>query len=82
MSVANPVEGFRRAYAKALSCKWKSGPETITSHLKTRKKRGHLAPSATEVDLIQKGLEVLKSPDAIVYEYIPSATLYFVVYKE
>lgn len=46
------------------------------------KKRGHLPKDATETDLIQKGLEVLQSPHSIVYEYIPSSTLYFVVHKE
>jgi hypothetical protein len=82
MNTADPIGSFRRAYAKALSCKWKGGPASITSHLKRRKQRGHLPANATEADLIQKGLEVIKSPSATVYEYIPSGTLYFVVHEE
>jgi len=82
MSTAKQIKRFRKAYEKALACKWKGGPESITSHLNRRKKRGHLSENATEANLIQKGLEVLKSPDSTVYEYIPSNTLYFVVHKE
>ena len=82
MSTAKQIERFRKAYEKALECKWKGGAESIASHLKRRKKRGHLSENATETELIQKGLEVLKSPSSKVYEYIPSGTIYFVVYKE
>ena len=82
MSTAKQIERFRRAYEKALACKWKGGPASITSHLKRRKQRGHLSENATEADLIQKGLEVLESLNATVYEHIPSSTLYFVVYEE
>jgi hypothetical protein len=82
MSKAKQIERFRKAYEKALACEWKGGTASITSHLSRRKKRGHLPKDATETDLIQKGLEVLKSPHSKVYEYIPSSTLYFVVHKE
>ncbi len=82
MSAGKQIERFRKAYERALECKWKGGTASITSHLKRRKKRGHLSESATETELIQRGLEVLKSPSSKVYEYIPSGTIYFVVYKE
>lgn len=82
MSTAKQIERFRQAYERALECKWKGGAANITSHLNRRKKRGHLSESATEAELIQRGLEVLKSPSSKVYEYIPSGIIYFVVYKE
>ena len=82
MSTAKQIERFRKAYKKALECKWKGGIASIASHLKRRKKHGHLSENATETELIQRGLEVLKSPSSKVYEYIPSGTIYFVVYKE
>ena len=82
MSTAKQIERFRKAYKKALECKWKGGIATIASHLKRRKKHGHLSENATETELIQRGLEVLKSPSSKVYGYIPSGTIYFVVYKE
>ena len=82
MSEAKQIERFRRAYERALKGKWKGGTARITSHLNRRKKRGHLSESATEAELIQIGLEVLKSQDAKVYEYIPSGTVYFVVHHE
>jgi hypothetical protein len=82
MNTAKQLERFRKAYEKALHCNWKGGTASITSHLRTRKKRGHLPESATEADLIQKGLEVLKALQATVYEYSPSGTLYFVIHKE
>jgi len=47
-----------------------------------RKKRGHLSENATEADLIQRGLQVLQSPNATVYEHAPSSSLYFVVHEE
>ena len=72
MSTAKQIERFRQAYERALECKWKGGAANITSHLNRRKKRGHLSESATEAELIQRGLEVLKSPSSKVYEYIPS----------
>lgn len=81
MSTPQQIERFRKAYEWALQCKWKGGAGSITSHLKRRKKRGHLSENATKADLIQRGLTVLQSPDSKVYEYIPSGTLYFVVYK-
>ncbi len=76
------IERFRKAYEKALSGQWKGGPASITNHLQRRKKRGHLSSDATESDLIQKGMEVLCSAVSVVYEYIPSGTLYFVVHEE
>ncbi len=76
------IERFRKAYEKALSGQWKGGPASITNHLQRRKKRGHLPSDATESDLIQKGMEVLQSAVSVVYEYIPSGTLYFVVHEE
>lgn len=50
--------------------------------MERRKKRGHLDKNATEANLINKGLEVLNSPDSNAYEYIPSSKLYFVVHKD
>ena len=82
MSTAKQIERFRKAYKKALECKWKGGIASIASHLKRRKKHGHLSENSTETELIQRGLEVLKSPSSKVSEYIPSGTIYFVVYKE
>ncbi|HEX9655075.1 MAG TPA: hypothetical protein VGA99_15315, partial [bacterium] len=82
MSGATQIQRFCQAYEKALAGKWKGGPESTTTHLRRRKKRGHLSQNATEAELTQKGLEILKFPDSIVYEYTPSNTLYFVVHKE
>jgi hypothetical protein len=82
MVVEDRIERFRQAYEKALACQWKGGPASITSHLQRRKKRGHLPPVATEMELIEKGMEVLRSATSVVYEYIPSGTLYFVVHEE
>jgi hypothetical protein len=82
MVVEDRIERFRKAYEKALACQWKGGLASITNHLQRRKKRGHLHPDATESDLIQKGMEVLQSAGSVVYEYIPSGTLYFVVHEE
>ena len=81
MSTAKQIERFREAYERALECKWKGGDASIADHVFRRKKRGHLPESATEAELIQKGLEVLKSPDSKVYEYIPAENIYFIVYK-
>ena len=82
MSTTKEIERFRKAYERALEYRWKGGEASITSHLVRRKKRGHFSESATEAELIQKGLDVLKSPNAKVYEYIPLGAIYFVVYKE
>ena len=82
MSTAKQINRFRKAYEKAVACKWKGGPASLTSHLKRRKKRGHLSENATEVQMVQKGLEALKFLDSAVYEYIPTSTVYFVVHKD
>ena len=82
MVAEDRIERFRKAYEKALSCEWKGGTASIASHLQRRKKRGHLPLNATESDLIQKGMEVLQSEASLVYEYIPSGTLYFVVHEK
>lgn len=80
--MSEEIKQFRRAYENALAGKCKGGAASIASHLRRRKQRGHLSQDATEADLVQKGLEVLKSPNATVYEYIPYNTLYFVVHQE
>jgi hypothetical protein len=80
MNKANDVEKFTFAYQKALAGNWKGGPASVTSHLRRRKKRGHLPESASELDLIAKGVEILKTADSIVYSYSPFKTIYFVVY--
>jgi hypothetical protein len=82
MGTVKKIERFRKAYERALECKWKGDDASVTSHLLRRKKRGHLSEGATEAELIQRGLDVLKSPSSKVYEYIPFRTAYFVVYKE
>lgn len=82
MNRANEVIKFTIAYQKALVGKWKGGPASITSHLKRRKNRGHLPESANELDLIAKGIEILKSEEASVYSYTPFRTLYFLVYRD
>lgn len=82
MALEDRIEKFRHAYEKALACQWKGGSASIANHLQRRKMRGHLPPDATENDLIQRGMEVLQSTAAVVYEYIPSGTLYFVVHEE
>ena len=82
MNTMRLIDNFRKAYESALECKWKGGDTSITGHLIRRKKRGHFSENATEADLIQRGLDVLKSSDSNVYEYISSRTIYFVVYKE
>ncbi len=71
MNVENRANKFRIAYPKALAGNWKGGILSISAHLKKRKERGHLPGKATEKHLIQKGMEVLNSPDAKVYEDIP-----------
>jgi hypothetical protein len=82
MNKANDVEKFIIAYQKALAGNWKGGYASVTSHLRRRKKRGHLPESASELDLVAKGVEILKSPDSIVYSYTPFKSIYFVVYRE
>lgn len=82
MIVEDSIERFRKAYEKALSGQWKGGPASITNHLQRRKKRGHLPSGATERDLVRKSMEVLQSAGSVVYEYIPSGTLYCVVHEE
>ena len=58
MSAGKQIERFRKAYERALECKWKGGTASITSHLKRRKKRGHLSESATETELIAQAESV------------------------
>lgn len=82
MSAVEKIDRFQKAYYKALECKWKGGTYSIVRHLQRRKQRGHLPQSSNEMDLIQRGLEILKSPNSIVYEYLPSKDIYFVLYKE
>lgn len=82
MNKANDLEKFIIAYRKALAGKWKGGSASISSHLRRRKRRGHLPESASELDLVAKGIEILNSPDSIVYSYTPFATIYFVVCNE
>lgn len=82
MNPAKEIEHFQKAYEKALDCKWKGGAVSIARHLKRRKKRGHLPESSTEMDLIQKGFEILKSQSSLVYVYLPSKIIYFAVYKK
>jgi len=76
------IERFRKEYDKALLGKWKGGSRSIEIHLKKRIKRGHLSEEATKTELIQKGLQVLKSEKAKAYEFIPSENIYFVVHKQ
>lgn len=66
MNAEDRVNQFRIAYQKALAGKWKGGVSSISTHFKKRKERGHLPETATEQHLIQKGMEVLNSPDALV----------------
>ena len=82
MSAVEKIDRFQKAYYKALECKWKGGAYSIVRHLQRRTQRGHLPQSSNEMDLIQRGLEILKSPNSIVYEYLPSKDIYFVLYKE
>ncbi len=81
MNSIESIECFRKAYEKAFDCKWKGGAISITRHLQRRKQRGHLSGNSTETDLIKIGVEILKTPSSIVYEYIPANDIYFVVYK-
>lgn len=74
------IEKFGNAYKKAILGHWKGGPKSVEIHLRRRKKRDHLPENATEMDLVNKGLHVLQSGDANVYEYTPSGVLYFVVH--
>lgn len=50
--------------------------------MERRKARGHLPLNATEADLIQKGMGVLNSSDAMVYEYAAFEGMYFIVHQE
>lgn len=82
MSRNKLINRFQKSYERVLECEWKGGAISIIRHLNRRKKRGHLGEDATEAELIKKGLEVLKSPSSEVYAYLPSGTIYFVIYKE
>ncbi|RIK61460.1 hypothetical protein DCC62_27700 [candidate division KSB1 bacterium] len=82
MNLLSRHQKFRQAYEKALVGNWKGGLESVSKHLERRKARGHLPLNATEADLIQKGMGVLNSSDAMVYEYAAFEGMYFIVHQE